>query len=891
MGMKALRAWLIRLAGVFGGVRREREFADELDSHLQMHIDDNLRLGMTPEQARRDAVHQLGSMERTKQAYRERSTLPFFETLVQDVRYSLRGFGRNPVFTLTIVVTLMLGIGATAAVFSIVDRILFRSLPYANADRLVSLGMVHSVETQEFLMGNFYYDWRDNQKPFDAMTSEDTGTHECDLTEGNPAQLNCESVEGNFLSTLGMSPVLGRNFLLEEARPGGPKVALITYGLWLTHYSLDTNILNKTIEIDGTPVRVIGVLPRDFEMPRLQTVDVLLPMVINEAADRVANGGYGSPRRAFARLKPGVNLQQAQAELQPLFQNALKLVPSDIRYDFHLKVRSLRDRQMQEVRLTAWVLLGAVFAVLLIACANVASLLIARGAMRGRELAVRSALGASRTRLARQALTEALLLSVAGAVAGCALAEGLLRLFIAIGPASIPYLDKTQLDLRIIGFTVFLSILCGALFGLAPALQKPSREALSGRSLMRVSHATVRQLLVVAQIAASMVLLAGAMLLLRSFRNLENQPLGMRDDNTVTVSVTPGGHNYPTPQSMMAFFQQLEQRLQLGPGVSLVATSDSLPPASDHDKGRYDLIAVAGRPPSTEGTGGVVTYRLVSPNYFRVLDIPIVQGEGFSDEELTSSEHFIVLSQLLASRLFPYKDAVGERLRFGSGPNALWYTIVGVAANVKNGGLTGEEEPEYYVLRRNRAEDWDRGRSWGRTAVVVVRTSLPPQEMSRWIRSQVAMLDPTLPVDIATLQQRVSKLADGPRFQTTLVGFFAAIGLVLAVIGLYGVIAFLVAQRTQEIGVRMALGAGRGDILRLVMGKSLRLIVCGTVVGLIAALAVSRVLSSLLFGIGSHDPLTFSLVTLLLIVVALLATLVPARRAASVNPVEALRAE
>ena len=871
--------------------KTHREVDEELGFHLEQQIDANVAAGMSPGEARRQAAIAFGGVERAREACREERPGYFMETLLQDVRYAVRGFRRNPVFTITIVVTLMLGIGATTAVFSIVDRILFRSLPYARADRLVSLGMVHSVETQEFLMGNFYYDWRDNQRPFDAMTSEQTGTHECDLTEGSPAQLNCESVEGNFLSTLGVSPVLGRNFLSEEARPGGPKVALISYGLWLTHYSLDPGILNKMIEIDGGPVRVVGVLPRDFEMPRLQAVDVLLPMVVNEAADRVANGGYGSPRRAFARLKPGVNIQQAQAELQPLYQNALKLVPSDLRYDFHLKVRSLRDRQMQDARLTAWVLLGAVFAVLLIACANVASLLMARGAMRGRELAVRSALGASRARLARQALTEALLLSVAGAVAGCALAEGLLRLFIAIGPASIPYLDKTQLDLRIIGFTVFLSIACGALFGLAPAQQKPNGGMLSGRALTSVSHATVRQWLVVAQIAASMVLLAGAMLLLRSFRNLQNQHLGMRDDNTLTVSVTLGQHNYPTAQSMMVFFQQLEQRLQFGSGVSIVATTDSLPPASDHDKGRYDLIAVFGRPPSNLETGAVVTYRLVSPNYFRVLDIPIVQGKGFSDEELTSSEHFVVLSQLLASRLFPDKDAVGERIRFGSGPNDLWYTVVGVAANVKNGGLTGEEEPEYYYLKRNRAEDWDRGSTWGRTSVVVVRTSLPPEEMSRWIRSQVAALDPTLPVDIATLQQRVSKLADQPRFQTTLVGFFAAIGLVLAVIGLYGVISFLVPQRTQEIGVRMALGAKRGDILRLVMGKSLRLIVCGTVVGLVASLAVSRVLASLLFGVGSRDPITYALVTFLLIVVALLATLIPARSASRVDPMVALRCD
>jgi putative ABC transport system permease protein len=634
-------------------------------------------------------------------------------------------------------------------------------------------------------------------------------------------------------------------------------------------------------------------LPKDFEMPRLQAADVLFPMATDEAADRKSNSGIGGPKRVFARLKPGVSVEQARAELGPLFEITQKWIPAEIRSNFHLKVRSLRDRQMQDVHLTAWVLLGTVFAVLLIACANVASLLMARGAARQRELAVRSALGASRARLACQALTEALVLSLAGAVAGCVFAEGLLHVFLALAPAGIPYIDKAQLDLRIVCFTIALSFLCGALFGLATALQRPRGEMLTGRSLTSVSHASVRQWLVVAQIAASMVLLTGAMLLLRSFWNLENQQLGMRADNTLTASVTLGEHNYSTAASKMVFFEQLATRLRFGPGVSVVSVSDSLPPADGHGGMRYGEIRVAGRPPSTEEPGAVVRYRWVSPGYFRALDIPILRGEGFRDEDLDSSEHFVVLSELLAKRLFPGEDPIGKRLQFDhvGDPNAQWYTVVGVAANVKNGGLTGEEEPEYYRLRLNRVEAWAGNGVWGQTAVMVVRSSLPPPEMSRWIRSQVAALDPTLPVGIATLQERVSKLADQPRFQAILVGFFAAIGLVLAVIGLYGVIAFLVAQRTQEIGVRMALGAERGHILRLVMGKSLRLIVCGTVVGLVAALAVSRVLSSLLFGIGSHDPVTFGLVTCLLIVVALLATLIPARLASRVDPIVALRCE
>ncbi len=886
-----LKEWLTRLRFLLVA-KPHGEVDEELKFHLEQQIQAHLAAGMTPQEARRQAIVDFGGVERAREQSHEQRPGYLLETVIQDVGYSLRGFRRNPVFTLTIVATIMLGIGATTAVFSVVDRILFRPLPYANADRLVSVGLVHSLETAEFMLGYFYYDWQRNQRPFEALASEDATTGECDLTERNPAQLSCESVEGNFLPTLGVAPILGRNFLPEEDLPNGPRVALISYGLWLNRYNLSSAILNKTIDIDGKPVRVVGVLPKDFEMPRLQAADVLFPRTTGEAADRTSNGGFGGARRAFARLKPGVSIQQAEAELQPLFQQALKRVPSDFRYDFHLRVRSLRDRQMQEVSQTAWVLLGAVLAVLLIACANVASLLMARGAIRQRELAVRSALGASRARLARQAFTESLLLSLAGAITGCALAEGLLRLFISIAPANIPYLNKIQLDFRIVSVTILLSILCGALFGLAPALQKPHGEMLGGRSLTSVSHATARQWLVITQIAASMVLLAGAMLLLRSFSNLENQNLGMRTDNTLTASITLGEHTFPTPESRLNFFQQLTTRLRFGPGVALVSVSDSLPPGAGHFGGRLDEIVVAGRPPSASSITGVVASRLVSPEYFRTLDISMLQGKGFSEEDMTANQSFIVLSKRLASLFFPNENPIGQRMRFNKlATSEDWSTIVGVAADVKNSGLSKEEVPEFYRLRRNLPDDWTEGGAWGRTSVVVVRSSLPPDQTSRWIRSQVASLDPTLPIDIATLHQRVSKLADQPRFQTLLVGFFAVTGLVLALIGLYGVISFLVTQRTQEIGVRLALGANKGDILRLVMGQSLRLIAVGTALGLIAALATTRILSSQLFGIGAHDPRTFAFVTLLLVVIALMATLLPARSASRVNPIVALRCE
>jgi putative ABC transport system permease protein len=732
------------------------EIGEELQFHIEQQTKANVAARMTPLEAHRQAVIAFGGVERARQQSHEQRPGHLAETSLQDVRYSLRGFLRNRVFAISFVATIMLGIGVTTAVFSVVDRILFRPLPYANDGRIVSLGLVQPLETQEFLLSGFYYDWRSTQKVFASMTSETASTKECDLTEGTPAQLDCPFVEGNFLPTLGVSPILGRNFLPEEARPGGPSVVLISYALWNRRYNLDPGVLNKSINIDGTPVRVIGVLPRDFEMPRLQSADVLFPLAVDDSADRISNGGFGSPRRVFATLGRGISIQQAENALEPLFQRSKNQIPPEIRSDFHLKVRSLRDCQMQNVRLTAWVLLGAVFAVLLIACANVASLLMARGATRQRELAVRSALGASRATLMRQSLTESLLLSLVGATLGFAFAEGLLRIFIAIAPSNIPYLSKIHLDLRIACFTIALSILCGVFLGFAVAMQKPEVGMLSGRTSTSVSRASIRQWLVVAQIAASMVLLALASLLVRSYQNLERQNLGIRVDKTVTAKVTLGEHSYATPQSQLDFFQRLTTRLRFSPGVSVVSVSDSVPTAENHFSGRFQEIAIEGRPLFPAGAGGIVAKRRVSHEYFQALGIPIVRGEGFRDEDMTSTNHLIILSERLAALLFPNQNPIGQHLRFdrlmASNP---WSTIIGVAADVKNSGLVSEDVPEFYLLRRNLPGDWRAGGVWGRTSFVVVRSSLPPEQAELLMRSQIAALDPTLPVDIANPTRRV----------------------------------------------------------------------------------------------------------------------------------------
>jgi putative ABC transport system permease protein len=871
--------------------RKPAELEDELQFHLEQATEFNLAAGMDPEEARRQARVQFGGVEAAREQSHEQKPGWWLGTVVQDVRYALRGFRRSPVFALTVIATLALGIGATTAVFSVVDRILFRSLPYAHDDRLVSVGLVQSLARQEFTLGGFFYEWRDNQRPFASLTFE-RGVTQCDLTEANPVHLQCAAVAQNFLPTLGIVPVLGRNFSPDEDLPNVAKVALISHGLWLSRFNRDPAVLNKTITVDEHPVRIIGVLPHDFEMPRLQPADIVVPAQMDVAAQHTVNSGIGDPMWAFARLKPGVSVQQANAEMQPLFQHTQQWIPKEIRQDFHLQIRSVRDRQMQEAYQVAWVLLGAVFAVLLIACANVASLFSARGLARERELALRSALGASRTRLMRQTLTEALLLAIAGAAAGCLLAELLLRIFIAIAPTGLPFLAQAQLDARIILFTVLLALLCAAIFGIVPALQRPNVTRLVARQTRSTSHARLRRFLVAAQIGISVALLSGASLLLQSFRNLEHQNLGMQTRNVLTVHIPLNRERYPSGQAYMDFYLRVENALRRLPGVSAVGMSNSLPPDGDswHEGMRYSDIMVAGKPHTPPGTGGTVVYRAVTPGYFRVLQIPILEGPGFIEEDRRSTGHQVILSQLLASRLFPEGNAIGQHIQRAvftpyltlDGPV---YTIVGIAGNVKNAGLAGQDDPEFYTLETSHPEHWDGHQFFA------LQTAFPASVTAPWVRTQIAHLEPNAPVEIDTLSQDVNKLADRPRFETALLGFFAACGLLMAVIGLYGVISYVATQRTQEIGVRMALGATRADILGLIAMEGIRLIVLGGLLGLGAALAAAQLLKSLTFHVGPRDPATYIAVVSLLGLVALAATLIPARAAMRTDPGEALRYE
>ena len=536
------------------------------------------------------------------------------------------------------------------------------------------------------------------------------------------------------------------------------------------------------------------------------------------------------------------------------------------------------------MQVMAWIMLGSVFAVLLISCANVASLMMARGEARERELAVRSALGASRARLIRQTLTEATLLSLAGAGVGLALAAGLLRVFIDLAPTGIPFLERTGLDFRIALFTVLLSLVCGALFSMLPALHRPRATALATRAAKTSRSAGLRRTLVIGQIAVSMVLLSGSALLLKSFQNIQEQQLGMQTGRVFTVKVPLPWFRYNTGQKQMEFYLQAEAALRRLPAIRAVGFSDSVPPGGWQGGTRFSGLAVSGRPRPIPETGGPVATRKVTPEYFKALNIPVMRGRNFTEDDRRSKESMVIVSRLLADELFPNEDPIDKRIQ--AGPDEPWNTIVGVAENVKNGGLVEPDNPEIYFLRRSIASNWD-----GRIPLMIVDPVLSADATVPWVRSQIAKLDPTVPVTIETLNDQVRHLANRPRFEVALLGFFAFCGLLMAMVGLYGVISFLATQRTQEIGVRMALGARRMDILRLISGEGVRLIVAGGVIGLVTSIATAQLLESLLYEVKPHDPAMYTVATVLLVLVALSATLIPARAAMKVEPTAALRYE
>ena len=806
--------------------------------------------------------------------------LPWVDAALYDLRFAVRSLRRSRTFAATAILTLAVGIGASTAVFSVVDLLLFRSLPYPHADRLVSFGFSGPIDTNEFNIAPAYLDWRDRHTAFASLTSMYPGG-DCDMAGDPPLRIHCQIVESNFLSTLGVAPFLGRDFRPEDDQPGAPRVALLGYAFWQSHFGAQGKALGTTIQIDSNPVRIVGVLPATFEMPQLGGADMLLPEQMNRQAARNPNSTLFL--RTFGRLKDGIGIEAARQRMMPLFQDSVRrYVPPSLRKEVGLVVRSLRDRQIHDVKLASWLLFGSVLALLALACANVTNLMMARAAARHGEFAMRVALGAGRGRLLGQMLGETLVLSVAGAAAGCVFAAVLLRVFVRISPEGLVRLNQAHLDSRVLAFALALALLSALFTGVMPAWERLSLDALAGWRTAGTRRTRSRQALVAAQVAISLVLLSGASLLGRSLWNLETQPLGFQPERVVTASFTLNRQRYRTPAQRSAFYTELERQIAAIPGVTRFALSDTIPPGGGAHGRPFSNMRIAGHPPLPEN-GGMVLFRYVTPGYFRALGIPILAGRDFEQRERAASDTPVILSATLARRMFGSENPVGQYIDLES--EGHWLPIVGVAADVKNSGLAEPADPEYYRLRTYNSTQLGLG------AVVLLRTTLDEGTVARWLRLQISSLDRDLPVNVETMRQRVSGLTGRQRFVAAMAGLFATFGLLLAAIGLYGVLSFLVAGRTREIGVRMAMGATPRRIAWMMERQAGLWTASGVVAGLAASALLARLVRDLLFHISPYDPVSLATAVALLALVAVAAAWLPSRRASTVDPAVSLRQE
>jgi putative ABC transport system permease protein len=802
------------------------------------------------------------------------------EALIQDIGFSLRRLRKGPGFALVAVATLALGIGANAAIFSAVNAVLLRPLPYPAPDRLVVVNHVWKgrpvvVSPQNFL------DFEHETRSFDALAVYDTDG--ATLTgRGEPVQLATGETSAAFFDVLRVTPALGRGFRPGENEPGRNRVVVLSQGLWRERFGADPAVVGQSMLLDGVPHEIVGVAPPGFDFPRGR--DFWRPLEYDQRFRTQSRGAWYLS--AIGRLREGVSTDAARAEAATIGARLATAYP-DANEGLGLTVRPLHEAMVGKVRTPLVVLLGAVGLVLLIACANVANLLLSRAAAREGELAVRSAMGAGRGRLVRQLLTEASVLGLLGAGAGLILAAWGGDLIQALQPRDVPRLDEIRLDRVVVAFTMGCAFLTTVVFGTIPALlatRRSSAVALreGGRGLLSGRGGRVRRGLAVAEMALAVTLLAGAGLLLRSFSQLSQVDPGFQSDSALVFRLSLPDGRYADGGAKALFYRRAFESLDALPGVQASAATMGVPLRGF---GFGFSFAVDGRPEVPPAQQPTLETRVVTASYFRTLGIPLVKGRGFADTDDAGSPRVVVISREAVRRHFPGEDPIGKRIRLGWGPpeDSVGGTVIGVVGDVKEAGLDEAHLAEIYLpYAQKPVGGMD----------VVVRTTVPPLSLVAAVRSAIHDLDPDLPVArVETLSRIVAASIAQPRFYTTLLAAFAGTALLLAALGLFGVISVGVSQRTREIGVRMALGARSGDVLRLVLREAAMLAVVGIAVGLLAALALSRTLSTLLFNLSPRDPLVFAVAPLLLLLTAVTAALLPARRAAHVDPVEALRSE
>lgn len=803
------------------------------------------------------------------------------QTLIQDLRFGARMLLKKPSFTLIAVITLALGIGANAAIFSVVNTLLLRPLPFREPGKLVWIANsgnagLSSVTTRA---GNFD-DWRKMNQSF-----EDIGGYfaffdyvSYTLTgSGEPERLSGVGVTQNFLNLLGVQPLHGRGFDNEESRFGGRQAVILTHNYWLRRFGSDPSVVGRTVTLNDQPATIVGVLPASFDFASTFTpgsrIDMLVPFPIAPETDR-----WGNTLAVIGRLKPGVTVEQANAEFASLNQQIEKTHPE--RGGFGSRMSNLQEKVSGQFRKALWVLFGAVSCVLLIACANLANLLLARAASRRKEIAVRVALGANRWRLIRQMLTESILLSLCGAVLGLPLAMFVTQAIASTNAINIPLLHSVEIDGTALAFTVSVAILTGLLFGLVPALQisntgvnEDLKEAVRGSSEGK-RKAWVRKALVISEVAIACILLAGAGLLIRSFMQLLEVDPGFQASHAAAWRIEPG-QKYSTDQQRKALYDELTRKVAVIPGVESVGLTDTLP------MGRNRTWGIGAKGETYQrGQYPLAFPRIIEGGYIRTMRIPLRSGRDFNDRDDQNSEQVILINEALAKRLWPNRDSIGQMTVI----NGAERRVVGVVGNVRHSTLEEEAGNEFYIPLKQT--------NWGGAMELVVRTKIAPESIAPSVRSTFQSVDPNLPAaDFKTLDQIVSQSVSPRKFMTVLLGLFSLLALILASLGIYGVISYSVTQRTQEIGIRMALGAMQKDILAMVMKSGMTTALIGVAIGLIGALALTRFISSMLFGVGTTDIPTFASIAILITIVAFLACWIPARRATKVDPMIALRYE
>jgi putative ABC transport system permease protein len=810
--------------------------------------------------------------------------------LWQDLRYGWRMLLKRPGFTFVAVITLALGIGANTTIFSVVNSVLLRPLPYSDSERLVMVWQTFLKEgwPQVPVTTLDFADIKAQSHSFEEMAAAFFDKEDYSLTgAGEAEQISGMAVSANLFDMLGARPALGRNFLADEDAAGRARVVILSQGLWQRKFGADPQVIGKTIHLDSEIYTVVGVMPAGFEFPPPLSHGMLsvpagrnlwVPYVI----ERPRRDSH--PLAVIARLKPGVTVAQADAEVVTIARQLEQQYPAS-NSGVGATVSSLHTQVVFNVRPALWLLLGAVGFVLLIACANIASLLLTRATARQREMAVRAALGAGRGDLLRQLLVENLLLAIASGGLGLLLALWGVDLLRALNLGNLPRMAEVSIDFRVFAFTALVSLATGLLFGLVPALYASRVNLseclkLSARSLAGSASGRLRSLLVIAEVALALVLLIGAGLLIRSFDRLMHVDPGFDPHNLLTAGIRLPDLRYSNEEQIAAFNQQLVERVEQLPGVVSAATVNSLPITGFQ---AATGIYIEGRPAATSVSElPMVNQRVVSPGYFQTMGIRIIKGRAFNDEDRRHTPRVVLINETLAERYFAGEDPIGKRIKIDN-EKVPWSRIVGVVGDIRHDGLMERIEPETYVPY---TQD-----SWGVMALVV-RTTDDPAKLAAAVRDAVWAIDKDQPLfNVKTMDAILGHSLVAQRFNLILLGSFAGVALLMAMMGIYGVSAYAVSQRTQEIGIRMALGAQAGDVLKLILYWAMRLMLIGIAAGLAAAFVLTRLMESLLFGTSATDPLTFVVITFLLAGVALVACFVPARRATRVDPIVALRYE